>query len=1151
MTTNRDLFVHDPTSNPIPNDGVAKVGRPRTDEEWRVLEWELKSFVCTGEYERGLERILSTYLGNLDRDTQPAAWVSGFYGSGKSHFVRVLEHLWLNETMPSGTTARGLVQVPGAITAALKELTTAGDREGGVWSAAGKLAAGSSSSFRLSFLGVLLGAADLPTDYAPARLVLRLLQEGKYDTFVSSIEQQGKALETELRNMYVSPYVRAALLEAVPGFASSEAQASEVLVEQYPHVSDISEDELLAAVADILATRSTKPGQLPCTLIVLDELQQFINDDPTVILAVQQIVEACSSHFGSSVLFVATGQSALQANAILARFQDRFTVRVHLTDTDIEKVVRSVVLQKRPDKEPELRDVLEAVSGEIDRHLPGTTIAPSGADADDLVPDYPVLPSRRRFWELVLKAVDEGGGGLLRSQLRTTHEAAAQVGDEPLGHVIGADFIFEDQEAGMLQTGVLLREVDQDIRQLEDGTDDGRLRSRLCATIFLISRLPREAGADAGLRATADTLADLVVTDLSAGSAELRRRVPELLDALVEQGKLQKVEEEYRLQTREGQEWEAEFRRRDAAVRGDAARIAGIRSELLRKAIESAAGTLRVQQGKSNETRSLTLHFGESPPAVDEKIPVWVRDGWSVPENAVRADAASAGAEDATLYLYLPKRSADELARAIAVFTAADEVLSARTVVTDEAREARLAMQHRRDAAQSRLDGVVGDVIGAATVLKGGGTAVSGASLRDSLLQAGGDAAVRLYPRFADADHPGWGTVVRRAGEGNAAALEIVGFTGEPKTHPVCKAILDFVGAGKRGSEVRNRFASSPYGWGKDAVDGALLTLLAAEVLGAKDKSGVPTTAKQMTQTAIGVATFTVESSRVPDVEERAAFRSICQLVGVACKSGEEAATSSELLRVLVELARAAGGLAPLPAPPATIDLEEQQANSGNERVIEIAAMADLKGDVARWQTLSESAVKRLSTWHLTQRLYAHARALEISEDMKGQLEAIERQRSLLAEPDPLLQVRQRLATALRDALTAARDQVSVDRTAARATLEGADGWAELDETRRDEILTRNDLLEPPKLAIGSDDELLASLDRLSLSGWADKVRAVSSALEGALLELARIREPEARPVRLPHATLKTPDEVKEYVAKVHERLEAEVKHGPIVVSGA
>ncbi len=39
MTTNKDVLVTDPTTHPLPNDGVAKVGRPQTPEEWKVLEW--------------------------------------------------------------------------------------------------------------------------------------------------------------------------------------------------------------------------------------------------------------------------------------------------------------------------------------------------------------------------------------------------------------------------------------------------------------------------------------------------------------------------------------------------------------------------------------------------------------------------------------------------------------------------------------------------------------------------------------------------------------------------------------------------------------------------------------------------------------------------------------------------------------------------------------------------------------------------------------------------------------------------------------------------------------------------------------------------------------------------------------------------------
>jgi hypothetical protein len=65
-TMNWEVFAKDPRHNTIPNDGVAEVGLPKTEKEWNVLRWELSSFVCEGEYERGLERILGTYLTNLE-----------------------------------------------------------------------------------------------------------------------------------------------------------------------------------------------------------------------------------------------------------------------------------------------------------------------------------------------------------------------------------------------------------------------------------------------------------------------------------------------------------------------------------------------------------------------------------------------------------------------------------------------------------------------------------------------------------------------------------------------------------------------------------------------------------------------------------------------------------------------------------------------------------------------------------------------------------------------------------------------------------------------------------------------------------------------------------------------------------------------------
>ena len=168
--TNRELFYRDPTETKIPNDGVAKVVRPETEQQWDVLRWELRSFVCEGQYARGLERILDSFLTNLSQAQQPAVWVSGFYGSGKSHLVRVLEHLWRDVELPGGDRARDLVTLPDDVSDHLTELSTAGKRLGGLWSAAGTLAAGKSDAVRLAFLSVLFDSAGLPEEYARGAL---------------------------------------------------------------------------------------------------------------------------------------------------------------------------------------------------------------------------------------------------------------------------------------------------------------------------------------------------------------------------------------------------------------------------------------------------------------------------------------------------------------------------------------------------------------------------------------------------------------------------------------------------------------------------------------------------------------------------------------------------------------------------------------------------------------------------------------------------------------------------------------------------------------------------------------------------------------------------------------------------------------------
>jgi hypothetical protein len=62
---NRELYFRDPTTLELLNNGVSKVSEIGHDErQIKTLRFELETFVCDGEYARGLERILKAYRKN-------------------------------------------------------------------------------------------------------------------------------------------------------------------------------------------------------------------------------------------------------------------------------------------------------------------------------------------------------------------------------------------------------------------------------------------------------------------------------------------------------------------------------------------------------------------------------------------------------------------------------------------------------------------------------------------------------------------------------------------------------------------------------------------------------------------------------------------------------------------------------------------------------------------------------------------------------------------------------------------------------------------------------------------------------------------------------------------------------------------------------
>jgi len=1145
---NRDIYQRDPSKITLLNNGVASMTDALTEDERRTLRFELEHFVCEGEYQRGLVRILDSYVSNQGQPEQPAAWVSGFFGSGKSHLAKMLRFLWTDYTFPEdGASARGLARLPTDVQDLLKEITTLGKRAHGLHAAAGTLGAGAGDSVRLALLGIAFKSAELPESYPQARFCTWLRKNDIYDEVCAAVEADGRDFRRELNDMYVSPLIAKALLAADPNFAASEKEARAALRAQFPKPKDITTDEFVAALQETLAP----DGEVPCAVIILDEVQQYIGDDTSRSYIVQEVVEACSKRFGDRLLFLGTGQTALSGTPALQRLQGRFTVNVELSDTDVETVTRRVVLAKRPDRVNDVKSTMDGNAGELDRHLVGTKIGPRSEDKSILVEDYPLLPVRRRFWEHALRAVDRAGtAGQLRTQLRIVYDAIRRTADDPVGTVVPADFLFEEISANLLQSGVLLREVNETIVEQDDGTPDGLLKSRLCALVFLIRKLPREAGVDIGVRATADALADLLVKDLAKDGAALRGQLPKLLDELVAAGTLMKLDDEYSLQTRESSEWEAEFRNRQTKLVNDPSRMSSKRAQLLGAAVQDTIGSVKLLHGKCKEPRKLALHFGTEPPqGTAHEIPVWIRDGWGADEKSVIADARAAGADSPVIHVFVPKSRADALARVVAAQSAAKDTLEYKGVPsTPEGIEARQGMETRLTEANNSRRALVSEVVDGAKVYQGGGSERLEMSLLDKVREAANASLDRLFYDFKDADDHRWPKVIERARKGAEHPLEALDYSSKTEDHPVCSAVLSFVGSGKKGKDVRSHFSDPPYGWSRDAVDAALISLFGTGHLRATT-SGTPFKPGQLDQAKVSSTDFRVESATI-DTRQRLKVRKLFQTAAVACKPNEETAAAGEFLSKLSELARGAGGEAPLPERPDTSHLLDLQSLAGNEQLVGILNRHDeLLKNIEDWAKARDLAEKRLPVYKHLLSLVNHAEGLDAAKEAQPQIEAISANRSLLDSADPVPDLAKTLADALRAALVEAEKRYSEIFEEESARLEAAESWQKIEQAECDRILKSLNIVKVSKGATGTEQEVLDSLGRISLDAWRTKAAALPQLFADARIQADKLVEPKTHHVKLGSTTLRTPEEVKAWVEKTEQELLEQLKQGPVVVS--
>lgn len=539
------------------------------------LAEEVSEYIITGGYAddhprhntHGIHeqfvRLLSGIADELAKSggsDQPAAWISGFYGSGKSSFAKLLG-LSLHQTkLPNGT----------ALAEALLKRDDS-PRQGDFRAAWERVVAkinpmavvfdiGSVARDGEHIHSAVVRQCQVTMGYCKFSAVadheMRLEADGLYPAFLDKVKElHGEPWDTVRGKQLAEDYFSAAMFALQPEVYGSEMAWADA---KAGSKSALSAEEAVAAIQHMLTTRY--PGRH--LFIVVDEVSQYVHDDADRMLKLQSLVVALGQRLKGRVWLLATGQQKLEesASANLAKMKDRFPahLRVHLGTNNIRDVVHQRLLKKKHTVRAELEEL-------FNQHRPDLTLYGYGTERTDvhsLVDIYPMLPGHiDLLLEITTGLRDrssrvQGDSHAIRGLLQLLGDLFrdSNLGSHEVGTLITLDRIYDVLHTALdadVQT-TLTRAFDFCTNHPSWTDNEKKLAAKALKAVSLLELIPSER-----VKKDAELVARSLYERLGQGSR--KDTIQRLLDALRAAGSVDYSEKSgYKIQSSAGQEWQKE-----------------------------------------------------------------------------------------------------------------------------------------------------------------------------------------------------------------------------------------------------------------------------------------------------------------------------------------------------------------------------------------------------------------------------------------------------------------------------------------------------------------------------------------------------------------------------------------------------------------
>ena len=533
--------------------GVVKVDQDATD----VLVQELDEYVITRDLKKHFITFFNNYGESFHEETADiGVWISGFFGSGKSHFLKMLSYLLANREVKGIRTVERFRKkfADDPATFMLIDSVTKGhtdtilfniDIEGSIHKDKTAVLRVFAKMFYnyLGFYGENLKVAKLEQF---------IEKRGKTEEFRRVFEEKNGGSWLESRDacaFFEDDIVET--LEEVLGMSEEAAR-------NWFNGTETVETSIAQLVSEMKEYVDQQPEDFRLFFMV-DEVGQYVGGDTDLLINLQSLVEKIGSECGGKIWIVCTGQEAIDEiikarENEFSRIQARFKTRLSLTSSSADEVIQKRILKKKPEVEPALEQVYNQ-NDSVLRNLfsfTGAMLDIKGyTGPQDFVRNFPFVPYQFIIMQKVFAEIRKHGNagkhlsGGERSMLSGFQEAAQKI-QEKDEYALAPFYLFYDTVHSFLDSAI--RRV---IERCQKAADNGDGIEQQDVNVLKLLYLIRYVD---DIPANLDNIVILMADDIRIDKITMRKTVGASLDRLLSQNYIGRTGDTYNFLTDEEQD---------------------------------------------------------------------------------------------------------------------------------------------------------------------------------------------------------------------------------------------------------------------------------------------------------------------------------------------------------------------------------------------------------------------------------------------------------------------------------------------------------------------------------------------------------------------------------------------------------------------